>query len=161
MIVADRIGVMDRGRLMQIAPPAEVYERPNSRWVADFVGEVNLFEGRIGADRLVVEGTAAGRIRLAAPAGAAPGATVWVAVRPEKLRIIGAAAAPDANPCITGSIVDIGYLGGSTIYHVRTADGAIVTAAVANSGPDDARAVAADDRIRLSFAPEAAVVLTR
>ena len=46
MTVADRIGVMDRGRLMQVAPPAAIYERPNSRWVADFVGDINLFEGR-------------------------------------------------------------------------------------------------------------------
>ena len=57
MIVADRIGVMDRGRLMQVAPPAEIYERPNSRWVADFVGDVNLFEGRVGDDGMSVEGT--------------------------------------------------------------------------------------------------------
>ncbi len=48
MIVADRIGVMDRGRLMQVASPKEIYERPNSRWVADFIGDVNLFEGRLG-----------------------------------------------------------------------------------------------------------------
>ena len=56
MTVADRIGVMDRGRLMQVAPPAEIYERPNSRWVADFIGDVNLFEGRLGDDGLSVEG---------------------------------------------------------------------------------------------------------
>ena len=66
MILADRIGVMDRGRLMQVAAPAEIYERPNSRWVADFVGDVNLFEGRVGDDRTSVEGTAAGRLRVAA-----------------------------------------------------------------------------------------------
>ncbi|HTV38807.1 MAG TPA: ABC transporter ATP-binding protein, partial [Xanthobacteraceae bacterium] len=50
MIVADRIGVMDRGRLMQVAAPEEIYQRPNSRWVADFVGDINLFEGRVGDD---------------------------------------------------------------------------------------------------------------
>ncbi|MFZ0990238.1 MAG: ABC transporter ATP-binding protein, partial [Xanthobacteraceae bacterium] len=48
MTVADRIAVMDRGRLMQVAPPAEIYEQPNSRWVADFIGSINLFEGRVG-----------------------------------------------------------------------------------------------------------------
>jgi ABC-type Fe3+/spermidine/putrescine transport system ATPase subunit len=66
MTVADRIGVMDRGRLMQVAPPAEIYERPNSRWVADFIGDVNLFEGALGDDGLSVEGTAFGRLRVAA-----------------------------------------------------------------------------------------------
>jgi putrescine transport system ATP-binding protein len=65
MTVANRIGVMDRGRLIQVAPPAEIYERPNSRWVADFIGDVNLFEGRLGDDGLSIEGTAAGRVRVA------------------------------------------------------------------------------------------------
>ena len=55
MTVADRIGVMDRGRLAQVAPPAEIYERPNSRWVADFVGEVNLIEGRLDAGGAIAE----------------------------------------------------------------------------------------------------------
>src|SRR5580692_420298 len=73
MTVADRIAVMDRGRLMQVAPPAAIYEQPNSRWVADFVGEVNLFEGRVGNDGTTVEGTAAGHLRVAAKADAAPG----------------------------------------------------------------------------------------
>src|SRR5271166_6465079 len=87
MTVADRIAVMDRGRLMQVAPPAEIYERPNSRWVADFIGNVNLFEGRVGDAGMSVEGTAIGRISLATKIEAAPGATVWVAVRPEKMRL--------------------------------------------------------------------------
>ncbi len=66
MTVADRIAVMDRGRLMQVAPPAEIYEQPNSRWVADFIGSVNLLEGRVGPDGTSVEGTALGRLRVAA-----------------------------------------------------------------------------------------------
>ena len=49
MTVADRIGVMNRGRLVQVAPPAEIYEQPNSRWVADFIGDVNLIEGKVAA----------------------------------------------------------------------------------------------------------------
>ena len=59
MTVADRIAVMDRGRLMQVAPAAEIYERPRSRRVADFVGDINLFQGRLGDDCLTVEGMAA------------------------------------------------------------------------------------------------------
>src|SRR5580658_2987978 len=109
MTVADRIAVMDRGRLMQVAPPAEIYERPNSRWVADFIGNVNLFEGRVGADGLSVEGTAAGHLRVAAKADAAPGTTVWVAVRPEKVRITREPPLPGADNCVAGKIVDIGY----------------------------------------------------
>jgi len=64
MTVASRIGVMDQGRLVQVGPAPEVYEQPKSRWVADFVGEVNLFEGRLGDDRRSVENTAAGTLLI-------------------------------------------------------------------------------------------------
>src|SRR5580704_10116774 len=94
MIVADQIGVMDRGWLRQVARPAEIYERPNSRWVADFVGDVNLFEGVVGEDGLSVEGTAAGTLRVATKIDAKPGGTVWLAVRPEKMRVASEAPQP-------------------------------------------------------------------
>ena len=161
MIVADRIGVMDHGWLRQVARPAEIYERPNSRWVADFVGDVNLFEGVVGQDGLSVEGTPAGTLRVTAKIDAKPGATVWLAVRPEKMRI--ALESPQQQPpenCAAGTIVDIGYLGELTIYKLRLADGAIVTAAIANTGHAAERPIDWDERAWMSFAPEAAIVLT-
>jgi putrescine transport system ATP-binding protein len=166
MIVADRIGVMDRGWLRQVARPAEIYERPNSRWVADFVGDVNVFEGVVGADGVSVEGTPAGTLRVAAKIDAKPGATVWLAVRPEKMRITLEPPAPPTPPqqpaenCAAGTIVDIGYLGELTIYKMRLADGAIVTAAIANTGSAAERPMDWDERAWVSFAPEAAIVLT-
>ena len=72
MTVADRIAVMDRGRLMQVAPPAEIYEQPNSRWVADFIGTIDLFEGRVGDAAGTIEGTALGRLRIAGKIDASP-----------------------------------------------------------------------------------------
>jgi putrescine transport system ATP-binding protein len=161
MIVADRIAVMDRGRLMQVAPPAEIYERPNSRWVADFVGDVNLFEGRLGDDGLSVEGTAAGRLRMAAKADAGPGKMVWVAVRPEKVRITREPPLPGLDNCVAGTVVDIGYLGDMSIYKLRIRDGSQVKAASANVGRVTERAVAFDEQVWLSWPPEAAIVLTR
>jgi putrescine transport system ATP-binding protein len=160
MMVADRIGVMDRGRLMQVAPPVEVYERPNSRWVADFVGNVNLWEGRVGADGLSVDGTSAGSLRVAAQIDAAPGATVWLAVRPEKVRI-GPKPPPPATNCAEGTVVDIGYLGEMTTYKLRLADGTIVRAAVANTGRFADHPIGWGERVWVSFSPDAAVVLTR
>ena len=160
MIVADRIGVMDRGWLRQVARPAEIYERPNSRWVADFVGDVNLFEGVVGDDGLSVEGTPAGTLRVAAKIDAKPGATVWLAVRPEKMRVASEAPQPPPENCAAGAIVDIGYLGELTIYKLRLADGAIVTAAIANTGRAAERPIDWDERAWMSFAPEAAIVLT-
>src|SRR5438876_880608 len=76
MTVADRIGVMDHGRLIQVATPPEIYEQPNSRWVADFIGDVNLIEGRVveaGAAGLVIASADAGRLRATSPAQAKPG----------------------------------------------------------------------------------------
>jgi putrescine transport system ATP-binding protein len=163
MIVADRIGVMDRGWLRQVARPPDIYERPNSRWVADFIGDVNVFEGVVGADGLSVEGTAAGTLRVAAKIDAKPGATVWLAVRPEKLRVTLEPPAPQPAPaenCAAGTIVDVGYLGELTIYKTRLADGAIVTAAIANTGSAAERPIDWDERAWVSFAPEAAIVLT-
>src|SRR6188472_32853 len=87
MIVADRIAVMDQGRLMQVAPPAEIYERPNSRWVADFIGEVTTIEGRVSANG-VIDSTF-GQLRTADTGAAGPGDTVWLALRPEKIGLSG------------------------------------------------------------------------
>jgi putrescine transport system ATP-binding protein len=165
MTVADRIAVMDRGRLMQVAPPAEIYESPNSRWVADFIGTVNLFEGRVGDREDTVEDTALGRLRVGAKIDAEPHATVWVAVRPEKIRLsqrqggVGEAPAPDNS--IAATVVDIGYFGDLSIYKLRSENGVPLQAAMANSGPLAARGVGWNDKVWARFAPEAAIVLKR
>jgi putrescine transport system ATP-binding protein len=161
MIVADRIGVMDRGRLMQVAAPADIYERPNSRWVADFVGDINLFEGRIGEDRTSVEGGAAGRLRVAAAVEAQSGTPVWVAVRPERMRIAREKPSPAVENCLAAKVVEAGYLGDLSIYQLRTAGGALAKAAVANSGSEDDRAFGQGESVWLTFSPDAAIVLTR
>ena len=84
MIVADRIAVMDRGRLLQVATPAEIYERPNSRWVADFIGEVTMIEGALDCNRPI--DSALGPLRSPiARCGARRNA--WLALRPEKIRM--------------------------------------------------------------------------
>jgi putrescine transport system ATP-binding protein len=162
MTVADRIAVMDRGRLMQVAPPAEIYEQPNSRWVADFIGNINLFEGRVGDDGTSVEGTALGRIGVAAKIDAEPGATVWVAVRPEKIRLTPSepAAEPSHNR-IAATVADIGYLGDLSIYKLRTGDGAQLQAALANTLRSSELKIGWNDTVWLSFQPDAAIVLTR
>ena len=165
MTVADRIAVMDRGRLIQVAPPAEIYERPNSRWVADFIGSVNLFEGRVGNDEGTIEGTALGRLRAAEKINAEPGATVWVAVRPEKVRLtryeVGQHEQTVAENGVAATVVDIGYLGDLSLYRLRSEAGVALQAAIANTEPLIARGICWNDKVWLSFAPEAAIVLTR
>jgi putrescine transport system ATP-binding protein len=159
MIVADRIAVMDAGRLVQVGAAADIYERPNSRWVADFVGDVNLFEGRVGDDRMSVDGTAAGRVLLAAPAAAEPRTPIWVAVRPERMRLSGDDAGAAGENCLAGTLAEIGYLGEMSVYRVRLADGSLVKAAAANSGATPAPRPG--EPVYLRFSPDAAIVLTR
>ncbi|HUC51364.1 MAG TPA: ABC transporter ATP-binding protein [Xanthobacteraceae bacterium] len=162
MTVANRIAVMDRGRLMQVAPPAEIYERPNSRWVADFIGEVNLFEGRVGGDCLSVEGTALGRFTVGEKIAAEPNAPVWIAVRPEKMQITRAAPQqPAAANGIAATVVDIGYLGDLSIYKLKCEGGTEIKAAVANTGRFGEEALGWDDKVWLHVPPQAAIVLTR
>ncbi|MFZ2065233.1 MAG: ABC transporter ATP-binding protein [Xanthobacteraceae bacterium] len=160
MIVADRVGVMDSGRLLQVGAPADIYERPASRWVADFIGNVNLFEGRVGDDRRSIDGTAAGRLVVAAPIEAEPRTAVWVAVRPERMRLTRDKP-PVPDNCLSGMIVEIGYLGGLSIYQIRIADGSRVTAAIANLNRLGERAPQQDERVWLSFPAEAPIVLSR
>jgi putrescine transport system ATP-binding protein len=160
MSLADRIGVMNRGRLAQVATPPEIYEQPNSRWVAQFVGDVNLLEGKIvdaEAGGVRIE-TAAGAVR-AQHAGAKPGDTVWVALRPEKLRI-SREPLPGEENRVAGQVWDIGYLGDVSLYQVKTDGGLMLKASVANSTRLIERPITWDDRVWLSFPPDAGVVLT-
>src|ERR1700678_4319210 len=161
MTVADRIAVMDRGRLMQVAPPAAIYEQPNSRWVADFIGDANVFEGRMGVDGLSIEGTEAGHLRVAEKADVAPGATVWVAVRTEKVRITREPPLPGADNCVAGTIVDIGYLGDSSVYKLRLRDGSVMKAAIANVGGRAERALTFGEEVWLIWPPENGMLLTQ
>ena len=159
-MVADRIGVMDGGRLMQVGSPPDIYERPVSRWVADFIGDINLFEGRVGDDRRSIEGTAAGRLVVAAPIEAMPRTPVWAALRPERM-LLTRDKPPEPDNCLSGTIVEIGYLGDLSIYQIRIADGSRVTAAAANAGHAGERPPQQDEKVWLSFSAEAPIVLTR
>jgi putrescine transport system ATP-binding protein len=164
MTVADRIGVMDHGRLVQVATPPEIYEQPNSRWVADFIGDVNLIEGRVieaAAGATVIESASAGRLRVASASGAKTGDTVWVALRPEKLRIAHERPAAASENCVAGRVSDIAYLGDFSVYKVRLDNGFVMKAAAANMTHLIERPITWDDRVWLAFAPQAGVVLTR
>jgi putrescine transport system ATP-binding protein len=164
MTVADRIGVMNRGRLAQVATPAEIYEQPNSRWVADFVGDVNLIEGRVTsveADKVIVAGAEASLFHVKHEKPVEPGDPVWIALRPEKMRIAREPPASMQQNCLAGQVWDIGYLGDVSIYKVRADNGLVLKAAVSNMTRLVERPIGWDDRVWLSWTPEAGVVLTR
>lgn len=164
MTMADRIAVMDRGRLVQVATPGEIYEQPKTRFIAGFVGDVNILEGKVA-------GREAGLWRIETPAAAAPltvadpdealhaGQAVAVAVRPEKMTLHREPPAGRAN-LLTGEVWDIGYLGDWTIYRVRLESGDTVRVSCANVSRFNEAPVTWEQRVHLSFAPDAAVVLT-
>jgi putrescine transport system ATP-binding protein len=161
MTVAHRIAVMDRGRVVQAATPAEIYERPQSRWVAEFVGDVNLIEGivlKTGAGETVIEDKRGRRYRVAADV--ATGARVSIALRPEKIRIQAGSAPPAAANTMRGKVCDVGYLGSISVYKVRLDDGALVKATVANVARTSGQTFTTHDEVWLSWPPDAAVVLT-
>ena len=164
MTVADRIGVMNRGQLVQVATPSEIYEQPDSRWVADFIGDVNLIEGRvasIGPQGTEIKGEAGERLHAAQAVDVPLGTLVWVAVRPENVSIAAEAQTAVIENGFAGAVVDIGYLGGVSIYKVKLDNGLMMKAAVASRTRLVERLIGAGDRVSLSWEPAASVVLTR
>ena len=160
MVVADRIAVMRQGEIVQVGRPAEVYEAPADRYVAGFIGDINLFEGRVTASD-------GGQVRLQAADGAfeAEGAgpvgeTAWIAVRPEKI-VVHPEPPPGSVNRIGGTILDYGYLGDWTTYLVEIAPGRTLRAARANATRIAERPLGCGDAVWLTFAPSSAVVLTR
>ena len=162
MTMADRIAILDKGQVMQIATPAEIYESPNSRFVADFIGSVNLFEGTVearegDAARIAADGIA---IRAENVADAAAGDRVWFAIRPEKIRVSTGRPSDGFNTA-EGEIYDIAYLGVMTVYHVKMADGRVIKASMINSARSTEQPLTWHDSAWIAFAPDAGVVLTR
>jgi putrescine transport system ATP-binding protein len=162
MTVASRLGVMNHGCLVQVATPPEIYEQPNSRWVADFIGEVNLIEARVLAaagEGLVLESAGTGRLRAADASGGRPGDTVWVALRPEKVRISHERPVVADENCVAGQVWNIGYLGDLSIYKVRLQSGFVMKAALANMTRLVEQPIGWDDQVWLNWPAAAAVVL--
>ena len=155
MIVADRMALMNDGRLMQVGSPAEIYERPQSRWVADFVGEVTLIEGRLGPERATIE-TRLGPLRIKPGAGLEPGSAIALALRPEKLVLHDARPAAAVNT-LAGTVAEIGYRGDTSIYQVRLADRTLLKVARANVGGQPP--IAVDDLVWVAWPAEAGVVV--
>jgi putrescine transport system ATP-binding protein len=172
MTVAGRIGVMDAGRLEQVATPRELYEAPRSRWVAEFVGDINLFEGQVEpresgqvalAPRLAIVTHDAGTVHVAAPSQPITKATVCVAIRPEKIKLSRRGPASSDNMTalnrLEGVVTDVGYLGGVTTYKVKLDSGAMLRSSMANTARLDLDAYSPGQRVVAWFLPDDCVVL--
>jgi putrescine transport system ATP-binding protein len=167
MTMADRIGVMDNGRLEQVAIPRKLYEAPNSRWVAEFVGDINLFEGEAQpgeGGRLAIATKDAGTIIVAAPSNPVTKPLVCVAVRPEKVKLSRRGPASDAAHAhainrLEGIVTDVSYLGGFTTYKIKLDSGAVLRSSMANTARLDIDAYNASQRVVAWFTPDDCVVL--
>ncbi len=164
MTVASRIAVMDKGEMIQVATPGDIYESPKSRYVAGFIGDVNVFEGTVTgiadgcAEIAWSEGVANFKTRYTD--GLTKGLQVWLALRPEKMRISHDKPASEIN-AIPGKVDDVGYLGSISHYHVRVAGGKRVTTLRANSSHTVERPISWEDNVWLEWPIDAGVVLTR
>ena len=167
LAMASRCAVMNRGLLQQVATPSDLYEYPSSRFVADFIGQVNLFEGRLAVDEpdhAVVEAP-----ELAAPVYLDHGVTgahettVWVALRPEKIQICVSqptpADAPAGSNAVAGTIRQIAYLGSESVYDVELAGGRQVKALRSNLTRSDQEDLAIGDHVWLTWRAAAPAVL--
>jgi spermidine/putrescine ABC transporter ATP-binding subunit len=162
MTMADRIAILDKGEVMQVATPAEVYEAPGSRYVASFVGNINMFEGTIGQKNgsgVYVDVPGEGAI-LAESGGDIPtGTSVAFAIRPEKISV-SRRPEPGLN-ALEGEIFDIAYLGDMTVFHVKLPSGQVVKASVLNARRVSDEPLTWQDKAWISFRPDAGVLLTR
>ena len=163
MTVSTRMAIMDRGRAVQVGTPGEIYEYPNSLYVSQFLGDANIFEGRVAdasKDHTTVSSPELG-CDIYADRGldAAPGQEVYAAIRPEKIDVTKAEPADKRVNCITGSVYDIGYLGNMSIYYVRLPSGAKVKVTATNRSRLVERPITWDDRVWLSWPASASVIL--
>ncbi len=162
MTVASRVAVMDHGKIRQVDTPAVIYEAPNSVYVADFIGEINILEGHASApadgmsDITFAEGQAP--IRAHVPAGLALPGKVSFAIRPEKVTVSRTRPQGAVNAW-PARVVDIAYLGNVSTYHMELESGHKIKAQAANTRRIQRREISWEDDVWVSFTETAGVVL--
>ena len=166
MTVADRIAVMDKGKLVQVSTPTELYEQPNNKYVADFIGDINLIEGNIaatdGAGNIKIEGAGlSSPLDVQSDTKVNKGDKVWLALRPEKIRVSLDPPANGTAYSVEGTVYDIGYLGDTSVYHVKLPSGTTIRTLTANTTRLVERPIGWDDKVWLSWSRDSGVLLTK
>jgi putrescine transport system ATP-binding protein len=164
MTLSTRIGVMDHGEIVQVGTPSEIYEYPGSRFVAEFIGSVNMFEGRLIEDepayvRIQCDDFEA-PIYVDHGVSSAPGATVWAAIRPEKVHI-GRDKPASADNWAPAVVRDIAYMGDLSVYLLRLDSGKIVRVTQPNIFRHAEDRITWDERVFLSWHASSPVVVTK
>jgi len=163
MTLASRIGVMNHGEIVQAGTPSEIYEFPGSKFVADFVGSVNIFEGKLVEDEpehvRIASDELGATIYVSHGISAPPEAIVWAAIRPEKV-FMSTAPPEGTDNVVRGAVQDIAYLGDLSIYLVKLATGKVVRVTQPNTSRH-AEAITWDQQVYLSWDSTSPVVVTR
>ncbi len=165
--MASRIGVINKGQVAQLATPSDLYEYPANRFVADFIGSVNIFEGKLSVDepeRAVVDCPEISKIYLNHGVTGPHEASVWAAIRPEKITLCkpGEATgrdAPEGHNVANGTIRGMSYLGDCTLYEVMLESGRMIRVSRANLSRFDQEDFTWDDKVSLCWHPSSPVVL--
>jgi putrescine transport system ATP-binding protein len=160
MTVASRVAVMDEGRIVQVATPQKIYEAPDSIYVADFIGDVNILTGPVkatGDDTYSVDYGGEAPVIATSERSFSDGQIGHLAIRPEKIAIHSdRPAAPNA---VQGKVLDIAYLGNLSTYYVELPNGKIIKAQTANTRRISRRAFTWEDPVWVSWSATAGVLL--
>ncbi|MCG8707327.1 putrescine ABC transporter ATP-binding subunit PotG [Brenneria sp. 4F2] len=163
MTMAGRIAIMNRGKFVQIGEPEEIYEHPTTRFSAEFIGSVNMFDGVLkarGDDALTIESPGLEHpLKVDPDASVVDGVPVYVALRPEKIVMCDEVPADGCNFAV-GEVVHIAYLGDLSIYHVRLGSGQVISAQLQNAYRYRKGAPTWGDEVRLCWDADSCVVLT-
>jgi putrescine transport system ATP-binding protein len=168
MTLGQRLGVMNHGRITQVGTPSDIYESPATRFVADFIGSVNMFAGEVsdeGADFVRIHcGELGCQVRAERAVSCARGATVWTAIRPEKINIGRqppvATQSGDGDNVVSGTVREIAYMGDMSIYLVQIESGKMVRVTLPNIMRGAERPIGREERVWLSWHGSSPVVLT-
>lgn len=161
MTVASRVAVMDQGRIVQVGTATEIYEVPRSVYVADFIGDVNLIEGRVAQDSgafALAYAENAEHLQVQSETQLRDGQAVCLAIRPEKIAVSWEQPDHQAN-ALRGKIVKIAYLGNVSTYHVRMPSEHVLKAQMTNRERRSAGAFCTGDEVWLSWSRSAAIAL--
>ncbi|HUG03651.1 MAG TPA: polyamine ABC transporter ATP-binding protein [Steroidobacteraceae bacterium] len=166
MTLASRIGVMNHGAIVQVGSPSDIYEYPASRFVADFIGSVNLFEGRLIEDEpdfvRVRSDELGGVFHVGHGVSAPPDATVWVALRPEKIQVSRERPEGNGDNRVQGVVSEIAYRGDQSVYLVRLAGGRQMRVTQPNSlRHGSAGRIRWEDAVWLTWDSSSPVVVTQ
>lgn len=163
MTLANRIAVMNEGKFVQIGTPTQVYEYPESRFTADFIGTINMFDGTIKSvedGQMTVDAPSVGQdLKAAAPDGAKPGDKTCIAVRPEKIWIARERPDEDNHTVCKGTVLDQGYFGNLSVYRVELETKQIIQVSAQNRVRLKALAIDWDETVYIHWDNDSVVVL--